>query len=176
MTRQDRIEDMLTQRQFDHKDVRALMDEMSAQTLTARLGYPAVEKRYFEGSGSWQPGDGRPTLADEDPAVMQAIGRCLAHRVRGQFSLSSIHPTTCDWCDYPTEELVVACDWAAWQSRYVIANLNVWVGAETDWGKPTTYARSGPVDYYENPRWREFWAMGHHERGRAIASVRQPTV
>ena len=137
------------------------------------LDHPAIVTRYAEPRGSWRQGDGAPVLADEDPAVMQAIGRCATAELQrmGGFpkELSSTHDTRrCGWCDYPIAERLAACDWAVFRSRYVDVEIAVWRG------KGSTHERTLRQDVYENPTWAAFWALPADERQARISAAQYP--
>lgn len=152
---------------FGDPDVLALLDEATVEALYSRLGAPRIVTRYAEPMGHWSPGDGRPPLADDDPAAMQSVGRCAASRIRGVIPLpGAIHPAECGWCAYPLAELLRACDWATWHSRYVLAELAVWAGAEG-----STYTRELRANVYDNPRWAAWFALSPKERGWQVGRV-----
>jgi hypothetical protein len=157
-------------REFDDPKVRAYLDTLDEAAVRWRLGEPRIVTIYAEGQGHWHPGDGRPMLADEDPAVMQAIGRCAMARVRSSVPSAlvsdAIHPAACGWCEYPQELLLGALDWAVWHSRYIVTELLVWArSAEERW---TTYERCGRSSEYENPVWRDFFDLARVDRIRRV--------
>lgn len=168
----------LARREFGDKDVRKMLDSMDDPALVSRFGQPSVVVRYSPTRGHWRQGDPRPPLADEDPAVMQAIGRCAAadlHRRAG--FLAAVMGThdrgRCAWCDYPLEARLAACDWATFRSRFVESELRVW------WQYPeaktgAAYLRGGRQDVYENPTWAAFWALSREERERRIVAAQYP--
>ena len=79
--RRDRsVAERLEARAFDDPQVRAYLDTLSVETVEYRLGTPRVITIYAQPLGHWRVGDGRPSLANEDPAVMEAIGRCATAR------------------------------------------------------------------------------------------------
>jgi hypothetical protein len=125
---------------------------------------------YAEGQGYWRVGDGHPALADDDPAVMQAIGRCAASRVRwgeGVIRLGSVHPEPCGWCSYPLRELLRGLDWALYMSRLVTTERLVWRGRDR-----TEYVRVVRSEEWDNPRHAAFWALPAAEReARILAAV-----
>src|SRR5687767_7292675 len=106
----------LDEREFADEDVTEFLAGMDIDTLTSKLGEPQQSTQYATAHG-WRVGDGRPSLGNEDPAVMQAVARCASSRVRREkFAevsrvIDNVHPTTCDWCDYPLDELLKACAW-----------------------------------------------------------------
>lgn len=159
-------------REFDDPKVRAYLDALDDAAVRWRLGEPRVVTIYAQGKGYWEPGDGRPMLADEDPATMQAIGRCALSRVRsilpGPASLAhdAVHPARCGWCDYPQELLLGALDWAAWRSRYIVTELLVWPRSDDE--RWVTYERAGRSSEYENPTWRDFFDLPRQERIRRV--------
>lgn len=164
----------LRAREFDDPDVRKMTAAMTIPALIVELGQPEIVTRYAEPRGNWRQGDDRPALADDDPAVMQAIGRCAFAELQrmGGFpkTLSSTHDTTaCAWCDYPIAERLAACDWAVFRSRYVEAEFAVWRGKGSD------HLRTLRQDVYENPAWRDFWALPTDERQARIRAAQYPT-
>lgn len=105
----------------------------------------------------WRQGDPRPALADEDPAVMCAIGRCATNRLRFGMPLPSgagLHPKPCGWCDYPLDQLLLALDWSAWFSRFIVSESMHW----------PNYSRQVRSNVFENPRWAEFDTLTRKER------------
>ncbi|HAM56452.1 MAG TPA: hypothetical protein DCQ64_14065 [Candidatus Rokubacteria bacterium] len=157
-------------RDFRKDDTRDALNALSVGEIVNLIGAPDEYTEYASVSG-WSEGDGRPTLASEDPAVMQAIGRCLASRVRSVLPPirtlgDAAHPSACDWCDYPQAELTKACSWSVWHSHFVIADVLEWQGKEG-----SRYARPGTVTGYQNPDWRRFYTLGPHERERRIAAA-----
>lgn len=160
------IESRIEDRAFDDPEVRTVLDRLSLEALQDRLGNPRVVTRYAQADG-WTPGEGRPLLADDDPVVMQRIGRCAASRIRERIDgltmrSHAIHPDRCDWCEYPLEMLLAACAWAVWSSRYVVAEILVWRQEE---GSSVTYERSSNRSgVYENPTWSDFWNLAKRER------------
>jgi hypothetical protein len=148
----------------------ALLDDLVDEQLWRILGEPARVIRYAEPFGHWHERDQRPALADERPAVMQAIGRCAAARIRAVGSIplaGPIHPAPCSWCGFPLRELLAACDWAVGLSRYVLVDLLVWQGADD-----SVYIRnSGRAGHYEEQSWAAFWALGPSERARRIETA-----
>jgi hypothetical protein len=160
----------IAQGQLSGPGVTDRLDRMELLEIIGLLGEPDHRTRYAGPLGHWRHGDPRPALADESPAVMQAIGRCAAARIRAAGPLvlaGPIHPAPCGWCGFPLRELLAACDWAAWRSRYVVADLLVWEGAEG-----STYVReTGRADTYGEPVWAAFWALPSSERARRIEAA-----
>ena len=174
MTRTD-LAERIRARRFGDDDVRNGLDEMAFAAVERTLGpADAVQTYHAPGTGRWRQGDGRPSLADDDPAVMQAIGRCAAYRVRRDhrtgdvfpLDVSAVHPEPCAWCDYPLTELLIACDWATFASRYVITEQATWRNADG-----LEYHRAARSDVYDNPRWRDFWALPTFDRERRISAA-----
>jgi len=168
----------LRAREFDDPDVRKVLAAMAIPALIVELGHPAIVTRYAEPRGHWRQGDDRPALADDDPAVMQAIGRCATAELQrmGGFAkvLSSTHDTrSCAWCDYPIAERLAACDWAVFRSRYVEAEFAVWY-ADQDRRSGATHQRTTRQDVYENPTWAEFWALPAADRQARIRAAQYP--
>ena len=157
------LQKRLTDRVFADPEVVAILDDMPTDSLHHRYGEPAITTMFAQPQKHWRVGDGRPSLADEDPAVMQAVGRCAASRVRWEDKPAifgpSIHPAVCDWCEFPLPELLGALDWATWASRYVAAEVATWRGRGG-----SSYTRSLREDEYDNPAWRRFWDLPIAER------------
>ena len=145
------------------------LTEYGYRELWAMLGQPDRVVASYAEPMHWRQGDPRPALADIDPAVCQAMGRCaLDRQVRGDGAsfasaigrLRFVHPVRCAWCEYPLGELLAACDWATWASRYVASEFAVWVGADG-----STEARStGRTGIYEQPEWAAFFALPAGDR------------
>lgn len=165
--RKDRpLEERVEAREFDDPKVQQLLDALSVESIEYRLGPPRVVTVHATAPG-WDQGSGQPSLASEDPAVMQAIGRCLASRSRfetPQLSAGAIHPRRCGWCDYPTEQLQAASSWAVWHSRYVISELLVWTNDE----RHVSYVREVRSGEYGNPAWTEFFGLSRRERASRV--------
>ncbi len=150
--------------------VAARLDRMDRDEVVGLFGEPLRVTRHALPLGHWRPGQSRPALADDDPAVMQAIGRCAAARIRDPRltrGLAAIHRDPCGWCGFPLRELLAACDWAVTRSRYVVIDLLVWRGEDGSVYLRDTL-RSG---IYEEPAWSTFWALPAFERGRRIRAV-----
>lgn len=173
--KQRRLSERIEARSFDHADVRDALDELTLDELTRAFGRPSVAVIHAKPTGHWTPGSGRPSLADDDSAVMQAIGRCLAFRIRRRlpaplsFGGRLVHHDACDWCDYPEEQLLAACDWAIWVSRYVVAEIVFWRKGEEGLDRFVTYERAGRHDIYENPRWAAWWDLPRSERAHRMS-------
>lgn len=146
------------------RDLLDTLDELPNEGVAAYLDQePALHRTYAEAPG-WSQGDSRPKLADDDPAVMQAIGRCASSRLRRRLPeaailVGGIHPQPCGWCDYPLRELVAACSWSVWVSRLVTTEWLSWSGKSG-----STYVRILRSDSYENPAYAAFWALLGTER------------
>lgn len=174
-----RVDEMLADRVFENPDVRALLDEMSVAELTYQYGEPerrtyyATPQRYAyrrdaEPRAKWDVGDERPIMANDDPAVIQALGRCAASRIRWEGKPPSLTShKTCTWCDVPLDELLKACDWATHESRYVTSDIVFWRNHD----RTNTYVRELRSSVYENPVWRDFWALPREERERRITEA-----
>lgn len=179
--KQQRLMDRVDARMFRDPEVRNVLDEMETDQVISTLGRPQVHTQYAEPFGYWRQGDPHPILADDDPAVLQAIGRCATGRSMQDGRLYdlggtrgvSIHNAPCPWCDYPIEELLKACDWAIWSSRYVIAEVLVW-RRDDDEFRDTTYEREGRSGSYENPRFAAFWAQSRAGRAEDIYRATNP--
>lgn len=174
--KQQRLADKVDARLFADEDVRDFLNKCDVSTIIGKYGAPDDHITKHAEAKGWQTGDGRPALASDDPAVMQAIGRCAADRSRQTLKAPvpfrrSVHPSPCAWCDYPTDELLKACAWAVHQSAFVTADVFVWRNNQGH-----TYARPGSLTGYQRKEWREFWALPEKERERRIeaASGRKP--
>lgn len=150
----------LARREFDDPDVRKMLAGLDLPSLIAKLGQPHMVTRYAPTRGHWSQGDPLPALRDEDPAVMQAIGRCAVYRLQNKVGLSldsSLHDRNrCAWCGYPLEELLRACDWGVFRSRYIEQEFAVWY-ADQEKRKGARYALPTRGNEYENPVWRAFF-------------------
>lgn len=163
-----RLDARMAARLFDDPDVRAALDELDITTLVDTLGAPEQTTTYARQPG-WTEGMGRPALADDDPAVMQAIGRCASNRLVGRLPVSlagSIHSGECGFCEYPLPMLLEACSWAVWQSGYIVSDLLVWTNDSHQ-----TYVRSAGRTGYQNPRWSSFYALPLAERAALIQAA-----
>lgn len=135
----------------------AELDATDIATLQAEHGDWRKVTEYATGQGYWREGDGTPVLVAETPAIAQAMGRCVANRLRYGLdaigvAAGSIHPARCGWCDYPKDVLLVALDHATWRSRYVVTEYLVWPA------KGGTYTRAtGRAGEYDNPTWLQFF-------------------
>jgi hypothetical protein len=146
----------------------ATLDAMPFAELQDELGPPdQVTTIMREGGAHWSLGDPRPALATEDVAAVQAMARCLAWRASAKVkvnALGGIHPRPCLWCDYPTDELLAAVDWAGWNSGLVEIAYATWHGA---YG--SHFDRATPAQgTYTNLRWAQFFgsAPSRDEAGR----------
>ena len=167
--KQERIDSKMDARRFDDPDVKTALDEMSERQLVAMFGALERVVHYAQPFGNWKVGDGRPALADDDPAVIQAIGRCAAHRVQGGYTLpDGTHPKACAWCPYPKAQLLAACDWATYMSRYVVAEVLVWRKGAEGSERHITYERGGRSGVYESPRWADLWGLPPEQRATRI--------
>jgi hypothetical protein len=156
------LQQRLADKEFDDGDVIALLAEMDIDTLIGTLGEPERMTQHATAPG-WKVGEGRPELANEDPAVMQAIGRCAWSRIEGRPKVLNAHPSECGWCQYPVEELLRACSWAVAMSGYVVVDVLVWRGKGG-----SVYARSGGEHGYQRAADREFWELPVKERERRV--------
>lgn len=186
---QDALPERIHRRDFRDREVVAALDSMTVEEVQRSLyspkddGTPAVRRTFSEGQGYWKPGQGRPALASDDPAVMQAVGRCAAYQARLKFGthvpmVLKAHPRTCAWCDYPLAELLKACDWATVSSRYVLAERLVWrqyPEAAEPRDRGLFYERPGKhAGTYLNEAWSAFWAMEPADRETRIAAAMYP--
>src|SRR5687768_18479132 len=106
-----KTDDLIEQRQFDSPAVRKVLDGMDFGELVRTLQAPETRTSFAPGHGYWQSGDGRPSLADEEPAVMAAVARCALNRsamVATGKTFSQYHPERCGWCEYPLNQLLRA--------------------------------------------------------------------
>lgn len=186
---QEPLPDRIFRRDFRDREVVAALDSMTVKEVVRALssttddGQPAVRRTFSEGQGYWTPGQGRPALASDDPAVMQAVGRCAAYQARLKFGTTvplvlKAHPRPCAWCDYPLAELLKACDWATVASRYVLAERLVWrqyPNAEAPRDRGLFYERAGAAaGTHLNEAWATFWAMEPADREARIAAAMYP--
>jgi len=160
-------------RMFGDRDVVEFLDKVSVEGVERMLGAPDESRCWYaEPPGRhWSKGDGRPMLGDEDPAVMQAIGRCAAARIRDTLpwpavELGRVHGEPCGWCGMPLELLLAACEWATWWSQYLTSERLTWTGAAE-----SLYIREVRRCEYQQPAWRDFFALPGAEREAAIAAV-----
>lgn len=169
-------------RRFEDRDVRAILDGMDASDLIVRLGQPHTVTRYAETFGSvatrtgWQQGEKLPLIRDEDPAVMQAVGRCAAAEAqrKGGFPVRSLHDDTrCAWCIYSLAERLASCDWTVFRSRFVVAEFALWYADQED-RRGASYQRTLRQDVYENPAHAAFWALSVAEREARITAAQYP--
>lgn len=170
--------DKLRAREFEDPDVRRVLTGMAVATLIVELGHPHTVTRYAPTRHHWSQGDGAPALADDDPAVMQAISRCATAEIQrmGGYpkELSSTHDTRrCAWCDWPIAERLAACDWAVFRSRFVEAEFHVWY-ADQEKHRGARYWRMVRQDEYENPAWAAFWDLPRDERQARIEAAQYP--
>lgn len=169
------VGDAIARRQLGATGVAAALDQLTVEEVAAMLGEPKRLQRFAEdASQAWKPGDGRPAFADNDPAVLDVIGRCVITRLEGaveRVRTGAAHDGPCGFCDVPLAELLKACSWGVWVGRYVIADLFVWEG--DDGGR---YIRdAGGSDQYQNPAWEEWRRLGRHERAARIRAVQAAT-
>lgn len=133
------------------------LDATGISVLKAEHGDWRMVTEHATGHGYWREGDGTPALVADGPAVANAMGRCVANRVRyGLAALGmaagSIHSARCGWCDYPKDVLLKALDHATWRSHYITAEYLNWPA------KGNVYTRStGRAGEYENPDWARFF-------------------
>jgi hypothetical protein len=163
-------------RAFSDPAVRKYLDSSTIQELIEELGQPEVSTHYAKPT-YWKPGDGRPSLADEDPAAMSALARCVAHRsrtatIRGPAGGDFAHPEACGWCEYPVRECLIALDWALWYGRYVTTELLLWRQSQSGPGWSVTYVRSSGRTGYQQPQWRDFAAKSPEQQRKAVSRVR----
>lgn len=160
------LDDDIRARRFDEADVRKALEAMSIAELITQFGDPVWITHRHQTNAHWD-GAERPALASEDPATMQAIGRCAASRVMPPISLPterSIHDgARCGWCEYPLDELLKACEWSQSQSRYVAAEMCVW-HEHPHTRSGAQYVRVQRGGHYQSKKWEEWFARPRHER------------
>lgn len=166
--------ELIARRDFDGKDVRSTLDDMTLPEVIGLIGTPVYARAYRRPSRAH---DAPPALASDDPSVTEAMGRCAVSRMdffgvavpRLGAETSRLHRRQdCQWCDYPTDELIAACDYAVGTMRYLENELLVWHENEPMRGG-AKYVRPGRSEVYEHPSWGEFWSLPTHERERRIA-------
>lgn len=167
----------LARREFDDPDVRKMLVGLDLSSLIARIGQPHTITRYAPTRGHWSQGQALPAIRDEDPAVMQAIGRCAVYRQQHRVGLSfgsALHDRDrCAWCAYPLDELLRACDWGVFRSRYIEQEFAVWFTRQ-DERKGARYALPTRSDVYENPEWAAFFALPLEVRRARIVAAQYP--
>jgi len=168
-------DDVRTAEAFDAR-IRAYLDTRDHADVVALLMAPAMETRIHvtpgapkdpeerADKGRWLPGDPRPGLADEDPGVIAAMGRCATARWRGDarfgdLARTEMHPERCGWCDYPAPELMRALDWASHYGRLIEAEAYVWRRGSSSYRRD-----SGRAGLYENPAWQTFATLPPKEQ------------
>lgn len=181
------LADRIFTRDFGDREVLEALDAISIEGVTRALygpnddGTPTVHRTFAKGAGSWDFGVERPSLADDDPAVMQAIGRCAAYRLRLKLPgvmplVAPAHPRECAWCELPMAELLRACDWATVTSRYVVTERLTWhqypEAAPGDRG--LAYHRSGRSGVCLDTRHADFWSLPDDEREARVAAAQYP--
>lgn len=170
----------IEERRWDTPGVRTHLDNLPITDLVDLLGDPRRVTYFAETYGRhWKQGDGRPLLAVDnpsidEPAVQQAIGMCASDRVRGRDKRlkdavgGKFHPVSCTWCAWPLEQLLAVCEWAVFESRYIVHELLVWDGAEG-----STYVRRGRAPGYTNPEHVRFWAQSERMRDYQVGLAAQ---
>lgn len=166
----------IARRNFDQKEAIKYLDDLSTSEVIVLAGSPLYVRNYRRRMKAY---DAPPALASDDPAVTEAMGRCAVSRMdffgvalpRASAAGSLIHRVAdCQWCDYPTDELVAACDYAVGTMRYLEDELLVWHENEATRGG-AKYIRPGRSGVYEHPAWADFWSQPTHERERRIAAA-----
>lgn len=164
-----RLESMAREGQLDDPRVRDFLDQMPVATVISMLGTYTVQTKTFQPvGGEWTPGKERPILADENPAVMAAIGRCAAARMRhtsvyGDAAITVSHPERCGWCDYPKSDLIAALDWATHDSALVTEEWMAWQVDGQRYRRPT--GRSGQ---YLNAAYERFRRMQPEDQTKEV--------
>lgn len=163
-------------REFDDPDVAKLLAGLSIESLVERFGPPHIVTRYTQPARHWREGMPRPALASDDPAVMQAIGRCSVarqHLAAGKVTRSLHDRDRCAWCEYPADELLAACDWAVWNMAYIEAEFAVWYEKQLA-RKGATHQRLLRSDVYANETWAAFWSLPSVDRQARITAAQYP--
>jgi hypothetical protein len=180
------LEQRIAERHFDDPEVVEALDGMTIEAVCRTLagpyddGQPSSYRHFAEGSGGWLAGDPRPGLADDDPAVMQAIGRCAAYRIRLKLPpmvfVAASHPRDCAWCSYPVAELLRVCDWATITARLLVTeDLTWWRWPLEDVGRrDLSYHRAGLGDVYLEPAHAAFWALPRADREARTVAAQYP--
>jgi hypothetical protein len=160
------------------------LDQLGIDALIGIFGEPEVVPEWDTPRLlHWQPGDPRPLFANDDPAVMQAIGRCAAARIWDSLpsdrqprplaiAITNAHPAECGWCSDELEELLAACDWATFEGRTQTAEWLTWKQERN--GEQATYQRRVPVGV-RSQRHADFWALSWRERSDRIRRAQYPT-
>jgi hypothetical protein len=168
--------EMIIRRDFDGKDVRATLDELSLSEVIMNIGSPITVKKYRR---PMRVRDYRPTLHTEDPAVAEAMGRCAMARAEAflqtapamHAETSAIHRTAdCLWCEWPTDFLIDACDEAVITMRYLEDEFMVWY-EDSDRRRGSRYIRYVRGAVYENDGWATFWSLPTHEREARVSAA-----
>lgn len=153
---------------LDTLDLAMVMGVLGAGIVATDYAAPSYQHGH-DPRTRWHQGDGRPGLADDDPATITALGRCALARWAGRpspfgaFATTSTHDQRCGWCEYPDVELQRALDWSVWASRFITDEWMVW----TREGR--TYRRqTGRAGRYENPRWQVFATLSPGDQKRAV--------
>jgi len=183
------LDTRILQRWFDDREVRAALDGLTIEQVCHLLasndhdhGQPSRYRTFAEGQGYWKPGDGRAALASDDPAVIQALGRCAAYQARLKFGthvplVIRSHPRECAWCDYPLAELLRACDWATVASRFLVTERLTWhqrPEADKPSERGSAYHRAGLGATYLNTTWAAFWKLDAAEREALTVAAQYP--
>ena len=166
--------EMIGRRDFDGKDVRATLDELSLHEVIMNIGSPVVVKKYRR---PMLVRDAVPALASDDPAVNEAMARCAlsrndafrttAPRLHGD--ASKIHVVgMCLWCEWPAAALIDACDHAVISMRFLEEEFMVWF-EDQERSRGARYIRNVRGQVYESDVWASFWSRPTHERERLIS-------
>ena len=164
-----RMEAAAREGQLDDPRVKAFLDDLPVATVISMIGsYTVSTKVLGPIGGVWKAGMDKPMLADPDPAIMSAIGRCAAARLRNAtrpapMQVSVTHPYRCGWCDYPQEELIAALDWATLESRLITEEWMTWEVDGQHYRRPT-----GRAGQYANPAWEGFRRMPPADQTAAV--------
>ena len=184
----------LARREFDDPDVRKMLAGLDLSSLISKLGHPETSTQYAEPRGSmapgtgWQQGEPLPSIQDEDPALIQAVARCATAELQRShgFPVRALHDgRRCAWCAptpdehgvmkpaFPLSERLAACDLAVFRSRFVVVEFAIW-HADPDTRRGATYQRTVRQDEYDNPAFREFWALPVAAREARIVAAQYP--
>lgn len=167
--------DRADQYDFANPKHRRDLDLLSIAALTDLFGEPAITAEWdMPALHHWQPGAPRPLFANEDPAVMQAIGMCAASRVRRslpQFAAIDVpHPATCQFCDLPLDELLAACDWSTFEGRTQTAEWLTWTQKRD--GTTVSYQRRMAM-HARNERHERFWSLAQSRRADLVRQAQE---
>lgn len=169
------IDTAIDAQEWDSAGVRDRLDAYTIDELEDVIGPGERLTAYAVAAGEpWSMGDGRPDLADDDPAVQQVIAYCAANRARAKlkpaptFISGDIHPSTCGYCSYDDDEIFKAVGWSVMTSRYILDEVVVWRGAK---GHSDYYRRTDRLGQYDSPKHKLFWGMPLKDRQYLVAQA-----